>query len=211
MSRSDAVKELSAMLHECCRNDNSGNYSFLAQQVLADVEEFFVDPFGSVDPDAIVAGFGAQKGLEMLINGGGAKKLGDAVRSIIEYVGDNATETQLKMMGLERCSTSSFVCNRVNGRIFNATDAEHILCKVWVVAKLTLGHYRNSRCPKTAKPHCHPMKLAKDEEPYCKFVPEIMSDIKHSYAECCSVMEQTSNYIVPPHYCYLPGESNSSP
>ena len=36
--------------------------------------------------------------------------------------------------------TTKTVRNTMNDRPFNATDAEHFLCKGWVDAKLTLGH-----------------------------------------------------------------------
>jgi hypothetical protein len=48
------------------------------------------------------------------------------------------------------------VTNRVNGRNFNSTDAEHFLCKAWLNAKITFGNYRIIQYPKQCNSFTHP-------------------------------------------------------
>jgi hypothetical protein len=72
-----------------------------------------------------------------------------------------------------------------------------------VLAKLTLGHYRNSKYPLSAKPWCHPMKLTRVVQPYDAFTTGIMETIVKSYSTCVSA----DPCLLPvPEVCILPGE-----
>lgn len=127
----------------------------------------------------IVAGQGGKQGHDMLKNAGGAKKLEDAINSIIKYVTETATSEQLEIAGYKR-DGEGIVVNLVNGRPFNASDAEHFLCKAWMIGKLTLAHY-NTKFPRPTRPHCHPVKLTKDENPECTEVDIVMLGITAAF------------------------------
>jgi hypothetical protein len=43
-----------------------------------------------------------------------------------------------------------------NRRPFSAVDAEHFLCKAWIVTKSTFGGSRLSKNPKLSNSHTHP-------------------------------------------------------
>ena len=177
--RSVAVDTLSSMLLTCCKGDTSGHLQFMAQLIVADVEELFDDPFGKVTSKGIVAGQGGKQGHDMLQKAGGAKKLEDAINSIIKYVTETATSEQLEIAGYKR-DGEGIVVNLVNGRPFNASDAEHFLCKAWMIGKLTLAHY-NTKFPRPTRPHCHPVKLTKDENPECTEVDIVMLGITAAF------------------------------
>ena len=122
------------MLCRCNNSDSSGCPDFLAHQILAGVEEFFEDPFGPVVPDGVVAGHGGHLSFLMLKNHiGGPHELAQALQQVIDYVKNDVNSDWLELARYQR-----------DNHPFNATDAEHFLCKGWVDAKLTLGHYCNA-------------------------------------------------------------------
>ena len=67
---------------------------------------------------------------------------------MIDYVKNDVNSDWLEFAGYQRYKETKTVRNTMNDRPFNATNAEHFLCKGWVDAKLTLWHYRNARDPK---------------------------------------------------------------
>jgi hypothetical protein len=156
------------------------------------------------------------------------------LKQIVEYVQTEVSEEHLAIAGYRK-DDKGVVLNCMNGRPFNASDAEHFLCKGSVLAKLTLGHYRNSKYPLSAKPWCHPMKLTRVVQPYDAFTTGIMNSkypmsakpwchpIKLTREEqpydafTCAIMEHiVKSYIecasvkpcllVIPEVCYLPNE-----
>jgi len=167
----------------------------LAHQILADVEELFEDPFGPVLPDGVVAGHGGQLGFLMLKNHiGGPHELSQALQQVIDYVKNDVNSDWLELAGYQCDKETKTVRNTMNDRPFNATDAEHFLCKGWIDAKLTLGHYRNARRPQAAKPHCHPSDVE------CSWLKTIMEAIVLKYAKTCRGLDT-------PDFCILPGET----
>lgn len=205
-SRSEAIIHLRNKLFEWCNNAPHGHLQFLAQQILADVEELFVDPFGPVVAKNVIAGPGGKAGHVMLRNGGSVNSFSNALDVIIKYMVDEAHPIWLELAGYKRIR-KGVVVNILNGRPFNATDAEHFLCKAWVAAKLTLGHYRNSLRPNSTKPHCHPMIQEVEDESLSK----IMDDIVRAYEECLESnpddsAEQVTTVLTAPNFCLLPGE-----
>jgi hypothetical protein len=159
--RAKSVLLLNSLLSSCCGYDETGHLHFLSQQIVADVEELFDDPFGKVVTKGIIAGNGGEHGFSMLKNGGQAETLEEALDVVINYVYEVAPKEYLEMLGYKKrvFKGSTTVTNMVNGRPFNASDAEHFLCKVWLIAKYTTPHYCSSKQPVGTKPHCHPMKL----------------------------------------------------
>ena len=68
---------------------------------------------------------------------------------------DIVCDEYIKMLGYRRIKkTDSMVINKVNGRPFSATDAEHFLCKAWVIAKYTLPNNTMAEGSKSTQPHC---------------------------------------------------------
>ena len=203
-TRYRALIKLRDMLDRCCQTDDTSKLNFMAHQILADVEEVFREPFGTVLPDSVVAGRGAQQGLKMLKNGkcqGPEINIQQALKLIIDYMQEQATKEDLVMTGYQRIGVKSEVCNKVNGRPFNATDAEHFLCKMWVITKYTLPAYTNARQPKLTKPHCHPVNLRGRESKPCPLLEEIMTDILQGYKKGRQDLEA-------PAFCLLHGEAS---
>jgi hypothetical protein len=205
--RKEAVLAFKGMLSDCCNgNDKSGGLHFLAQIIVADVEEIFENVFGETRCNGMIAGHGGAAGLTLLDGQWAEKKgLSAILGMIVDYVQKEVPPEHLAIAGYIR-GTDGVVVNCVNGRPFNASDAEHFLCKGSVLAKLTLGHYRNSKYPLSAKPWCHPMKLTKEDEPYDEFTSGIMENIVQSYTASVSA-EPPSPRLVVPKVCWLPGET----
>ena len=65
------------------------------------------------------------------------------------------------MIGFEHLEIDGqlVVVSLTNKRPFNASNAEHFLCKAWIIAKYTMGHYRDTLHPLPWKPHCHPSPI----------------------------------------------------
>jgi hypothetical protein len=201
-TRKEAVLAIKAMLSTCCGGDTSDGLHFLAQIVVADIDEIFEKPFGETNCDGMIAGHGGSAGMSLLDPVVGKKDLPAVLSLIIDYVQKDVPDQLLAIAGYKK-DKAGVVVNRLNGRPFNASDAEHFLCKGSVLAKLTLGHYRNSKYPMSAKPWCHPIKLTREEQPYDAFTCAIMEHIVKSYIECASVKPCL---LVIPEVCYLPNE-----
>ena len=134
-------------------------------------------------------------GFLMLKNNiGGPHVLSQALQQVIDYyVKNDVNAGWLELAGYQRDKETKRATNKLNGCPFNATDAEDLLCKGWVDAKLTLGHYHNARRPQAAL-HCHP----RDVE--CSWLKTIMEEIVLKYAKMCRGLD-------PPDFCILPGET----
>ena len=173
-NRALAVHILKEMLFECSERDATGDVGFMSQQVVADVEELFVDPFGKVEADGIHFGSGSKNGLYMIRNGNEHyKKMTDAavIQSLIKYMEEQVCEADLNMIGYTRAKHGKrTIVNLLNNRALNATDAEHFLCKAWVVAKYTLPNNSSAIQPNSTKPHCHPLNVRGDG---CKSTPNL--------------------------------------
>ena len=209
--RAYAVTCLKFMLLECCEHDATGNLQFIAQLIVSDLEEIFDFPFGAADSSGVIAGNGGANGYQILCNGvDGLGSLKDALDMVIEHVDKHVPEEHLVIAGYYRDAGTDKVCNIINGRIFDATDAEHFLCKGWVITKLTFGHYRNSKYPRSAKPHCHPERSKEiGTDPRSVRLANIMNGIISSYEQCCSQKQATihgTKLLRVPQLCLMPGE-----
>jgi hypothetical protein len=76
----------------------------------------------------------------------------------------------------------------VNDLPFSYVDAEHFLCKGWILVKKTFGSYRNSKYPNSLEAHLHPIKwpddpkveyIATDED-----ISKIMQMIADQLVQC---------------------------
>ena len=92
------------------------------------------------------------------------------------------------------------VQNKVNGRPFSATDAEHFLCKLRVMSKYTLPAYSTAIQAIATKPHCHPVYLRGRESSPDPMVSEIMASMLRAN-------EQSRKEITAPPFCLLPNET----
>jgi len=202
-TRKEAVGALKVMLSSCCCNgDTSAGLHFLAQLIVADVDEIFEDVFGETHCAGMIAGHGGKAGVTLLGDKFWRTGLPEILKQIVKYVQTEVSEEHLAIAGYRK-DDKGVVVNCMNGRPFNASDAEHFLCKGSVLAKLTLGHYRNSKYPLSAKPWCHPMKLTRVVQPYDAFTTGIMETIVKSYSTCVSA---DPCLLTVPEVCILPGE-----
>ena len=203
--RPSAVAKLKTMLVGCIGRDTTGNVGFLAQQVIADVEEIFVDPFGEVVTQGMVLGNGSKDGFSMIRTCTGFDKqlaVETTLHSVIQFMNEQVSEDDLSMMGYARndhCHGS--VINKVNQRPFSATDAEHFLCKAWVIAKYTLPNYNTAKQPRSTKPHCHPVNLRGEQMTASMDVNVIMEGI-------VSLSTSKQNMLKAPSFCLMPNENS---
>ena len=213
-SRQKVVACMKQFLVQCVDEHNqTGNLHFLAQQVLADVEEIFYNPFGPIEPEGIFCGNGSEQGLAMLKNMECQDSSGDQTHYlglIVDYMHNKASNAELEMAGYQGVSRvvinvdgkryqhqrsqggklykslpmNRSVTNKVNGRPFNATDAEHFLCKAWLIMKSTMANYNNAKQPVCTKPHCHPARRTTSTiQKVCPQLDMIMNRIVELYAE----------------------------
>jgi hypothetical protein len=144
-SREETVILLSNYLRDCCvSSQRNGNFIFLSQQIIADVEEIFDFPYGRVLAKGLKPGIGSIQGNIMLKNGGlKGGSFSSTLSAIVSYFEESASDEELSILGYRRVTDADkpLVLNVVNGRPFNSTDAEHFLCKCWLIAKYTLPHY----------------------------------------------------------------------
>ena len=199
-----ATIQMRDMLQQCSQTRDNQRMDFLAHQVLSDVEEIFDDPFGKVTPNSVHAGSGAEQGFKMLRNNkdtASPHDLNHALEIIIEHMGEKTTNVNLEMMGYETWASRSKreVRNKVNGRPFSATDAEHFLCKLWVISKYTLPAYSTAIQPTATKPHCHPINLRGRKNSPDPIVSEIMASMLRGN-------EQSRKEMTAPPFCLLPNE-----
>ena len=202
LNRHMACSRFRDMLLRCCQASENNKLNFMAHQVLADVEEIFADPFGTVEPHFSLSGSGAEQGFKMLKNFSGSKTpsdLKEAMEMITKYMYESVTSDELSMMGYSVNHTDHLVANIVNGRPFNATNAEHFLCKLWVISKYTLPANSYASQAKATKPHCHPVNLRGVEFPSNPTIDSIMGDI-------VSIYDQMGMEEEPPDFCLLPNE-----
>jgi hypothetical protein len=108
-------------LTERTRSPDKAN--FIAHQIVADLEEIYIEPFGPVTPDSIVVGHGAARGIDVSshnINGQTIdKKLSmltsETVNSLIGR--DNIKGAMRRLLGLELDQDNRLVI-AINGRAF---------------------------------------------------------------------------------------------
>ena len=203
-ARSRAVVQLSDLLRTCCvTSRQNGNFLFLSQQIIADVEEIFDFPFGPVVAEGMISGSGSLQGYHMLNNGGlKSPSFAATLSTIVSYFEQSANEVDLTILGYLRAvkGGKTSVVNAVNDRPFNATDAEHFLCKCWIIAKYTLPHYANSVQPLSSKPHCHPLKKG-ESTMQLTAMNSIMEEVIASF--------EASDRKKDPVFCLMARESRS--
>jgi hypothetical protein len=170
----DNVAEASVVLREyleTCVVNATGNQSqtdmnFLSQEIIADVHEIYDDPFGTPDVESsqIIIGTGSEMALKLMPREEclpDHKWLEKLVDSVSEIEDCEKGTLFLNSIGLERRKIHGLlqVVVRLNGRPVTLKDAEHIMCKVYILVYKTIGERSVSAQPYASKTECHPLRL----------------------------------------------------
>jgi hypothetical protein len=205
-TREQAVILLGDHLKSCCvSSKQDGNLVFLAQQIVADVEEIFDFPYGPVTAEGMKSGSGSFQGYEMMRNGDlTTADFSTVLSSVVSYFEQRCSDEDLMILGYRRVGDVAPIVmlrNVVNGRPFNYTDAEHFLCKGWIIAKYTFPQNTASVQPISSRPHCHPIKIVDSVTFQLPNVTAIMNDIIDSFEAMSDRGYDT------PQFCLMAGET----
>jgi hypothetical protein len=175
---------------------------WMAHLAISDLEEFVVDPFGMVHNLSIPEGKYSREGLDMANRALDTRiEYGECLDRIVCYIRANTPVEHLKVLGYYK--VDNVVLNVVNKRPFSCVDAEHFLCKAWIISRLTFGNSQLSTTyPKQCSAHTHPSRvlhnLADDE------MSNHMQEIERAYTSC---MERDGATLILPELCKLSGEN----
>jgi hypothetical protein len=134
---------------------NYGGVKWMAYISVCDLEEFVLEPFGPIDSSMIPIGVYSQRGHEMVKRGSNnSLTYQNCLDQIVSYVHHKISDKHLQVLGYER--NGDDILNVVNARLFSAVDAEHFLCKAWIITKLTFGSSNLSDYPHLCSAHTHP-------------------------------------------------------
>jgi hypothetical protein len=184
-----------------------GKIDWMSHIIVCDFEEFVADPaFGEVVDLSIPIGNGSQHGHDMVV--GMQKKsknsFGALLGKLSSYVCNRTMESHLNLMGFQ--TINGVVRNMVNGQQFSGVDAEHFLCKAWVIAKHTMGPYRNSQSdPTQCNCYTHPLHTLHQYEDV--ITQEVMSSIEACFQNMAEGVSCDADLVLP-DFCYMPGEKN---
>jgi hypothetical protein len=202
----EAVCFLRNLLKQLTQQENVTNIYWMSQQIVADVVEIFDGAFGEPDIGSVKLGFGARVGL-LLLQKGNDHSISQTPATTLTYIVNQIHSVELPIqhlhiMGLERKQVEGKECavHKMNGRKFNVTDAEEVLCRIYSAAKVTFGAYSNSENPRFGKPYCHPMRMNQFDKTNLvldQTTKEIMEDI-------VDAMDEVD--IPIPEFCFRPGE-----
>jgi hypothetical protein len=178
-----------------------GRVQWMAHSVVCDIEEFVIDPFGDVDDlSDIPEGNYSTQGHDIVqrertIN----ITYKECLDEIVSYVYNEVPKIHLSILGYtkERCT----VLNVVNGRPFTVVDAEHFLCKAWLVASSCFGSARLSNYPRLCNAHTHPSPIIHAMAD--TVIDCAMDSIEAAYCLCTSTNSQR---LVLPEFIRLPGD-----
>jgi hypothetical protein len=201
------IRQLLELAMECRRAHNSyGHVLWMAYLSICDIEEFVINPFGDIDNTSVVLGSYSSLGIDML-NGGKSqsnKFHRDYLQDIVSCINDEIPEGHLEVLGYQKIDDRTGVVNIVNGRPFCAVDAEHFLCKAWLIAKSTFANSLVSNHRKFCNAHTHPSTVLhqrKDSQ-----IETIMDRIEQSFKRCIA---EDQARMVPPELCRMKGEDVS--
>ncbi len=207
----NAVDENKTHFHERGPNVTDDKCRWLAQQIVCDLEEIFIDPFGPVTSESIVFGPGARQGWYVcfgskfnakIASGGTIPNHGEdktqgkeaptslLLDLILEKLVVNGEPGDLfcRIMGLERAEISggkTAVHIRLNGRPLNVADIEHFLCKVYIGVAKTISSRSRSKTPQCSRPGLHPINFDSTTGPPWddEQVTRILEDGVNAYEE----------------------------
>jgi hypothetical protein len=121
------------------------------------------------------------------------------LEEIVSYVYNEVPEIHLSILGYtkQRCT----IQNVVNGRPFTVVDAEHFLCKAWLVASSAFGSARLSNYPKLCNAHMHPSPIIHALAD--TVIDAAMDSIQAAYCLC---NEKNSKKLILPEFIRLPSD-----
>jgi hypothetical protein len=163
-SRSLSIEKLALEISGFCGSKVTDDIRFMCSQVICDMEELICNhPFGEVT--SVTVGHGGKEGYGLVTLGNTVTRLAKPeekedmasfLLSLVEVV-TSQDESGLMLMGLYKTEDGS-VCSRYNQREFSVVDAEHLLCKIYIVYERVRGGSRSSsKNPRSWFSHCHPM------------------------------------------------------
>ena len=144
------------------QSNNQGEYksTFIAEQVIRDLEEVINEPFGEVVETNY--GWGSTSGSKcIIVDSSGDSKRKKRItkhqicKEVVRYMKEKAGNDLLEVMCYGRDSKGVF--DLQNGRYFNLVDAEHFLCKAYLASGYARGT-RSYNSHHLARPFCHPTR-----------------------------------------------------
>ena len=223
--RKDAVSVLHQLLLSLCNDGNSRKLHWLAQEIVSDVDEIFDYAFGVPVAGGIVEGHGSKIGHGFVCLAEGDKSFGEGLQDRVNCVQRMKNKLELDLLGLE-IGPDTIIVHKINGRPYDASDAEHEFCKLYQLGKLTFGHFSNSKHPRSAKAWCHPEKLhtldilRKDTQVQTLVkkvdvarldmllaLTDIMESIDEAYRKCSGSDAPDDMKLILPELCLRPGEA----
>jgi hypothetical protein len=214
LNRAGAIKLLTKFLQDSCDEGTYNKLQWMAQQIVADVDEVFEYPFGLPVATDIQPGHGSAIGHSFLCVAEGNHTFSEGIQRMIDHIQNGEhPKPLLDMKGL--CTQDGgIVVHKINGRPYDATDPEHEYCKGYHVGKLNFGQYSGSRYPRLTKPWCHPVKhqVAGAVPSYDMqgIVDPIMRDIIEAYYKCTNYSSSQLATVLKldiPELCLRPGET----
>jgi hypothetical protein len=203
--REKCVDMLEQMITQALKDAGASKFGlarWMAHVSISDMEEFVVDPFGTVHTLSVPEGKYSREGLDM-VNRALKTRLTyvECLDRIVLYINANTPMEHLRVLGYDK--VDNVVLNVVNKRPFSGVDAEHFLCKAWIIARLTFGNSQLSSYPNQCSAHTHPSRvlheMADDE------ISNHMQGIERAYTSC---MEGDVATIILPELCKLSGENH---
>ena len=146
------IEKLCALLVDKCGCRSMERTRFQCAQVVANMEELVSDlPFGVVQD--VILGHGSSVGRSILtLKAEDTDGLLDKILLLIQGL----SCFELHVLALYR-DDAGFVRLKLNNRVCNRVDAEHMLCKLYIIYERLKGGSRSaSVTPKLCFDHCHP-------------------------------------------------------
>jgi hypothetical protein len=194
-----------------------GRVKWMSCMILSDIEEFIVEPFGKCHDDdessfTIPEGSSSWFGYDMVCRSivtihttqTPRYTFQECLLAVVSHILNNVSDIRLQILGYEK--VDGIVYNSVNLRPFSQIDAEHFLCKAWIIAKLTFGHNQISKIPELSHHYTHPSPVIHMHTD--AHVLECMKRIVDTYKRC---MKDGSDFMTIPQLCQLPREMQTVP
>jgi hypothetical protein len=222
-TRTQAVRMLGNNLHKVVEQHKTHFHErhaaqekclWLAHQVIADLEEIFIDPFGAVSPESVMYGHGAKQGwfvcfgVKHAVAVRGEENAANRSGELLTWIKDRLTNSNRqsdlykKMMCLRWDDFEKQPTIAINGRPLCETDIEHFLCKIYVGASKTISSRSTSKMPLSSKAGHHPIKLNGNTRlPWDDdFVKTIMCECVKAYGDALheGVIKRTPDcFLIP--------------
>jgi hypothetical protein len=170
--------------------------NFLAHQIVCDLEEIYVEPFGAVSANSIVIGYGAREGLKMCnrmlsstdFATGRSMSNMDMIKEMTELI-----QSHIKKPTASQCRTmlgcyvdiNGVVRVLLNGRPLGVQDVEHYMCKLYIGVSKTMSSRGSSANPQPCKPGLHQVYFKDDTYPWDdENIRLILLDVVETFLAC---------------------------